>query len=71
MPSPCAVKAALVLAYSDQAKAYCEAVTNLHEKFDLVSKPECDRLMKLADDARLASEQSRTEMETHIRQHEC
>jgi hypothetical protein len=71
MPTACPVKTDLILAYSDIAKIYCEAVTQLHDRINVASKQECDELMQQADETRFASEKARLAVENHINQHGC
>ena len=71
MSRACADKTALLLTYSDAAKKYCEAVTELHERIGIVSRTEFNHLHQTAEDNRLTVEAARTAMEDHIRRHGC
>ena len=71
MTSSCAEKTALLLTYSDSARQYSEAVTELHERLGTVPRKEYERMHLQTENARLSVESARTLMEEHVRQHGC
>ena len=71
MTTLCTAKTALLLTYSDAAKRYCEAVTELDDRLGTISKDEADRLYRVAEDHRASSENARLAMEEHVREHGC
>ena len=71
MTSSCTGKTALLLAYSDSAREYSEAVTELHERIGAVPRKEYERMHRQTEDARLSVENARMVMEDHVRQHGC
>jgi hypothetical protein len=55
----CNDKAALVLAYTNAAKQYSDAVTDLHERMSTISKTEYHKLYDIAETARETVEAAR------------
>jgi hypothetical protein len=71
MTSSCTEKTALLLTYSDSARQYSEAVTELHERIGRLPRKEYQRMHRQTEDARLSVESARMLMEEHVRQHGC
>jgi hypothetical protein len=71
MANVCAAKTQLLLTYTDAAKKYCEAVTELHDRLGTIPKDEADRLYQIAEAHRASSEDARLVMEKHVREHGC
>jgi len=49
MTAPCTEKTALLLDYTNTAKAYCEAVMELHDKIGSGDRGEYDGLYQIAE----------------------
>jgi hypothetical protein len=71
MSSPCKQKTALLFAYSDATKTYCEAVTELHDKIGKLGIDEYHRLHRIGEEARLSGETARVALELHVGEHGC
>ena len=71
MTAQCTEKTALLLDYTNSAKAYCEAVMELHEKIGSGDRVKYDGLYQIAEVARLSVETARVKMEIHVKQHGC
>ena len=71
MTAPCTEKIALLLTYTEAAKSYCEAVTELHDMIGTIDSPEYHRLHRIAEEARLSVETARVAMELHVVEHGC
>jgi hypothetical protein len=67
----CDVKARLAAQYEAATNVFSEAVTELRRRVGTSSKEEYDRLGRLANDARVKSEQARLQLESHIAEHRC
>ena len=67
----CTQKTALLLAYSDAATAYSEAVAELHDRSGTIPIHEYDGLARVAKERRAASENARLAMDAHVLQHGC
>ena len=68
---PCSEKAALLLAYSDEARRYSDAVTELHERLDGRNHRDYATLQQAAEQARVGVERARDSMDRHVNQHGC
>jgi hypothetical protein len=71
MSKPCKQKIGLVFNYTSVAKAYSDAVMELHEKIGTVNRNEYDRLYGIAEDARISVDAARQEIESHVNMHGC
>ena len=71
MTPSCAEKTALLLSYSDAAREYSDAVTELHERIGAVPREEYERLYRQTEDTRRSVETARTVMDEHVREHGC
>jgi len=60
-----------LLTYSDAAREYSEAVTELHERIGTIHRKEYERMHRQTEDALLSVENARIVMEEHVRQHGC
>ena len=69
--SPCSERSKLVLQYSDSTKRYSDAVTELNSAVGKVTRTEYERLYRIAEETRVASEYARLTMELHVSQHGC
>jgi hypothetical protein len=67
----CDVKARFASEYEAATAVFSQAVTELRRKVGTSSKEEYDRLGRLANDARVKSEQARLALESHIAEHRC
>jgi len=54
MTSSCTEKPALLLTYSDSARQYSQAVTELHERIGRVPRKEYEQMHRQTEDARPA-----------------
>jgi hypothetical protein len=71
MAIPCKDKSALLVIYSDTSRAYGAAVAELHDSIGVVGQAHYDRLHRIAEDARLATDAARIAMEEHTKKHGC
>jgi len=71
MAIPCKDKSALLVIYSDTSRAYGAAVAELHDNIGVVGQAQYDRLHRIAEDARLATDAARIAMEEHTKKHGC
>lgn len=67
----CDVKVGLAAQYEASTAVFSVAVSELRRKVGTSSKEEYDRLGRLANDARVKSEQARLALESHIAEHRC
>jgi len=67
----CDVKVRLAAEYEAATALFSGAVTELQRRVGTSSKEEYDRLGRLANDARVKSEQARLALESHIAEHRC
>ena len=67
----CEEKARLASEYRQTARKYADAVDALNKKMGTSAKAEYERLARVADEARVKSEQSRLALEQHIAEHNC
>jgi hypothetical protein len=67
----CAVKSSLLDYYKEATAAYSAAVKQLQKSIDMQERSAREDLRKIAEDRRSQSEQSRLELEQHIRSHGC
>ena len=71
MPAPCNEKIALLFEYTNAAKRYCDAVTELHDKIAIATHARYDELHRIAEDARRNTEKARLAMDDHVKKHGC
>jgi hypothetical protein len=67
----CEGKIRLTTAYSSQALAFAEAVSDLHQKVNTQTKEEFAHLQRVADGLRVKCEQARLALEQHTASHGC
>jgi hypothetical protein len=67
----CEEKARLLTEYKAATSAFSEAVKGLHRKIGTCPKEEYKRLERIANEARVKSEQARLALEQHISTHRC
>lgn len=67
----CDVKVRLAAQYEAATTSFSDAVTELRRKVGTSSKEEYDHLGRVANDARIKSEQARMALESHIAEHRC
>jgi hypothetical protein len=67
----CEEKQRLVAEYESATKKFSDAVTELQRKMGTSPKADYDRLSRVADEARLKSEQARLAVEQHVAAHRC
>jgi hypothetical protein len=65
------MKTRLTVEYEATTALFSEAVTELRKNIGTSSKEDYDRLGRVANDARLKSEQARLVLEEHIAEHRC
>jgi hypothetical protein len=65
----CEEKARLASEYETAAKKFAEAVAELQR--GIYTRTEHERLNRIADEARIKSEQARFALEEHITAHDC
>jgi hypothetical protein len=71
MAIPCKDKTALLVVYSDTSRTYGEAVKELHDRIGIVGRLEYDRLHRIAENARCATDAARIAMQEHTDKHGC
>jgi hypothetical protein len=64
-------KTRLLTEYKAATSAFSEAVKELHGKIGTSPKEEYQRLERIANEARVKSEQARLTLEQHIASHHC
>jgi hypothetical protein len=67
----CDVKLRLTFQYEAATVSFSEAVTELRRKIGITTKEEYEQLGRMANDARVKSEQARLALEQHIAEHCC
>jgi hypothetical protein len=67
----CVEKARLVEAYAAATSDYSRALDTLRRRTAVLAKGEYDGLRRSVERARTASEQVRSALESHIREHGC
>jgi hypothetical protein len=67
----CETKVLLTAKYDAATASFSEAVTELRRKIGTSTKEDYDRLGRVANDARVKSEQARLALEQHIAEHSC
>jgi hypothetical protein len=67
----CETKVRLTATYETATAVFSEAVTELRRNIGTSTKKEYDRLGRIANDARVKSEQARLALEQHIAEHRC
>lgn len=67
----CEEKQRLGSEYGLATKRFSKAVSELQQKMGISSKAEYDRLARVADEARVKSEQARLALEQHVGAHRC
>ena len=67
----CEEKQRLGLEYEMATKRFSQAVSELQQKMGVSTKPEYERLSRIADEARVRSEQARLALEQHVGAHLC
>jgi hypothetical protein len=67
----CEEKKRLVREYKEATVAFSEAVKELRRRMGISSKEEYKHLQRIANEARLKSEQTRFSLEQHIDTHGC
>ena len=67
----CQEKARLAAEYETATNRFAACVTDLTRKMGTSPKPEYDRLQRIADEARVRSEQARLALEQHVAAHGC
>jgi hypothetical protein len=66
---PCAEKLRLLIAYQKVTGAHCDAVSNLVRNGALTD--EYQHLNAIAEKCRLAAQQARDQLNSHIGEHKC
>jgi hypothetical protein len=67
----CEEKTRLLTEYKAATSAFSEAVKELHGKIGTSPKEEYQRLERIANEARVKSEQARLTLEQHSASHHC
>jgi hypothetical protein len=67
----CEEKAHLAQRYETATARFAAAVRQLQQQIGTSTKGEYERLQRLSDEARVASEQARLALEEHIAAHNC
>ena len=67
----CKEKARLAAEYETATKKFAARVGDLKQKMGTSGKAEYDRLQRVADEARVKSEQARLALEQHVAAHVC
>jgi hypothetical protein len=67
----CEEKARLVGEYEAATKRFAASVTDLQRKIGTSLKAEYDRRVRVSDEARVKSEQSRLALKQHVAAHRC
>jgi hypothetical protein len=70
-PMTCDEKNRLLKQYDDATLAFSNAVQELRRKIGTSPKHEYERLERIANEARVKSEQTRLALEQHIATHGC
>ncbi len=65
------MKARLTIEYEAATAVFCEAVTEVKRNIGTSTKEKYDRIGRIANDARVKSEQARLALEQHIAEHRC
>jgi hypothetical protein len=67
----CEEKERLMSEYREATERFSAAVTHLQRKMGTSSLTDYQRLQRIADEARLKSEQARLALEGHVATHQC
>lgn len=67
----CEEKTRLLMEYQAATSTFSETVKELHRKIGTSPKAEYQRLERIANEARVKSEQARLALEQHVATHRC
>lgn len=67
----CDAKVRLTSKYQEATASFSAAVTELQRKIGISTKEHYEELGRMANDARVKSEQARLALEQHIAEHRC
>jgi hypothetical protein len=68
---PCAEKTRLLAVYTTATSDYSRALDTLRQRMGVLGKGEYDRWRWSVERARTASEQARSALERHVKEHGC